>query len=68
MNFPSHHSKDLFYQLALQEFSNFGIIALNPPAPIDTLLKLCLERDASSTASTTANHMLSMKHESLIKV
>jgi hypothetical protein len=41
MNFQ--YSKDLFYQLALNEFSNFGIIELDQPAHMKSLLNLYLD-------------------------
>ena len=36
-------SKQLFYQIVLNDFGNFGAIRLNPPAPINALVKLALD-------------------------
>ena len=36
-------TKQLFYQITLTDFGNFGAIRLNPPAPINALAKLALD-------------------------
>ena len=36
-------SKQLFYQIVLKNFGNFGVIRLEPPAPIQALAKLALD-------------------------
>ena len=36
-------TRQLFYQIALKDFGNFGLIRLNPPAPINTLARLALD-------------------------
>ena len=36
-------TKQLFYQMVLKEFGNFGAIRLDPPAPINELTKLALD-------------------------
>ena len=38
-------SKELFYQLALKGFSNFGFIHLSQPAPIYDLVMIALEEE-----------------------
>ncbi|RUS90912.1 hypothetical protein EGW08_001309 [Elysia chlorotica] len=40
-------SKELFYQLLLQEFGNFGVLRLSEPAPIKELVMLALDSSAS---------------------
>ena len=36
-------TRQLFYQIALKDFGNFGMIRLNPPVPINTLTSLALD-------------------------
>ena len=36
-------TKQLFYQIVLKDFGNFGVIRLNPPVPINALAKLALD-------------------------
>jgi len=43
-------SKELFYQLALREFSNFGVISLSTPAPVEQLILIALDGDCGWTA------------------
>ncbi|KAK3765990.1 hypothetical protein RRG08_002233 [Elysia crispata] len=40
-------SKEMFYQLLLQEFGNFGVLRLSEPAPIKELVMLALDSSAS---------------------
>ncbi|GFO28216.1 DNA mismatch repair protein mlh1 [Plakobranchus ocellatus] len=40
-------SKELFYQLLLQEFGNFGVLRLSEPIPIKELVMLALDCSAS---------------------
>lgn len=40
-------SKELFYQLLLQEFGNLGVLRLSEPAPIKELVMLALDSSAS---------------------
>ncbi|KAJ3200779.1 hypothetical protein HDU67_001812, partial [Dinochytrium kinnereticum] len=41
-------TSDLFYQLYLKGFSNFGYIRLSTPLPLEELLKLALEEEANN--------------------
>ena len=36
-------TKQLFYQIVLKDFGNFGVIRLDPPVPINALAKLALD-------------------------
>ena len=36
-------TKQLFYQIVLKDFGNFGVIRFDPPAPINELTKLALD-------------------------
>ena len=36
-------SKQLFYQITLRDFGNFNAIRLNPPVPINILVKLAFD-------------------------
>jgi hypothetical protein len=42
-------SKDLFYQLALEEFANFGRITFDQPASICALLNLYFDQSEHAT-------------------
>ena len=53
-------SEELFYQLMLRDFGNFGCIRLNPPAPLSDLAKLALEgeEDAEEAARNVVQRLV----------
>ncbi|CAG8525810.1 19493_t:CDS:10, partial [Racocetra fulgida] len=53
-------SEELFYQLTLQEFSNFGFIQLSTPAPIYDLIIYALESNVQETENLRPNHEIAL--------
>ncbi|KAF0515857.1 mismatch repair protein [Gigaspora margarita] len=53
-------SEELFYQLTLQEFSNFGFIQLSSPAPIHDLIIYALELSVQETENLKPNHEIAL--------
>ena len=53
-------TRQLFYQITLKDFGNFGLIRLNPPAAINTLARLALD--------DTGNILISISFEDDFKL
>ncbi|KAG9025968.1 DNA mismatch repair protein [Tulasnella sp. JGI-2019a] len=45
-------SEELFYQLGLRQFGNFGRLKLHPPPPIRSLIQLAVDADADQVVAS----------------
>lgn len=58
--------EELFYQLGLRQFGNFGEFRLDPPAPVSTLLSFAVEsEDGIEEAGLKKDQVVKVRHMSL---